>query len=79
VKLPNNIHDPEREDLIRQIEVLFDVYRYDDYIRNSYWARMDDEGQEAILEQVKRDLPDGFSRGRFMMKDIHRQLSKKGC
>lgn len=79
MKLPDNIHDPEREDLIRQIEVLFDTYGYDHLTRQMYWSRLDNDGPELLMEEVKRDLPDGFSRGRFLLKDINRELNRKGC
>lgn len=61
------------DDRLSELEDLIEIYHLE--IMSNYYIELANEcGSEYAVEMLLRDLPDGFTRGRYNLRDINRRL-----
>ena len=71
--------DDTNDDRVIDLEMLFEIGRFDDYTRDVFLSDIDNVGIDKVIENVKLNLPDGFTSGRYSQTDIQHGLDLKGC
>ena len=71
--------DDTDDDRTMELELLFEIGRFDDNIRSLFLSKIDVLGIDKVIENVKLNLPDGFMSGRYSPTDIQKRLNRKGC
>ena len=71
--------DDTDDDRMPELELLFEIGRFDDYLRSLFLSKIDTLGIDKVIENVKLNLPNGFISGRYSQTDILKRLKYKGC
>jgi len=71
--------DDTNDDRVIYLKMLFEIGRFDDYTRDVFLSDIDNVGIDKVIENVKLNLPDGFTSGRYSQTDIQYRLDLKGC
>ena len=71
--------DNTDDDRTSELETLFDIYKFDEHLQYLFLKKIEEVGIDAVIEDVLLNLPDGFSCGRYRLKDIYRRLNQLGC
>lgn len=71
--------DDTNDDRVIYLKMLFEIGRFDDYTRDVFLSDIDNVGIDKVIENVKLNLPDGFTSGRYSQTDIQHRLDLKGC
>jgi len=71
--------DNTDDDRTMELELLFEIGKFDDCIRSLFLSKIDTLGIDKVIENVKMNLPDGFTSGRYSPTDIQKRLKLKGC
>ena len=71
--------DDTDDDRMPELDLLFEIGRFDDYTRSLFLSEIDTVGIDKVIENVKMNLPNGFISGRYSQGDILNRLKYKGC
>lgn len=71
--------DNADDDRTAELDLLFEIGRFDDHLRSLFLSKIDTVGIDKVIENVRLNLPDGFTSGRYSQTDIQKRLNKKGC
>lgn len=70
----NKYQDSDCDSPMDRLMDLFKIYNIPDDLQTMYLNKVDTDGCETVIEYVIRDLPDGFTRGRYLLKDLMKRL-----